>query len=276
MSQRRIILCADDYAIAPGVSKAIRALIAQGRLNATTAMTVFPEFKIEAAALAATQSPIKLSVGLHVTLTGGYKPLAASPMSGTDNRLPMFPELANPLKYHRIDRQAIEAEIEAQLKAFRSAFGRAPDFVDGHQHVQLLPAVRAPFLAAVARGAPQAWVRQCGPARVSGYFTDIKNVLIAWGSISFRSAARRKDLAMNPAFAGAYDLWGNEDITELFDGFLEDLPDGGLVMCHPGFVDEELLARDPLTYRRETEYAFLAGIGLPNALARADATLKRE
>jgi predicted glycoside hydrolase/deacetylase ChbG (UPF0249 family) len=269
MSTRRIILCADDYAIAPGVSEGIRALIKQGRLNATTVMTVFPEFVEEAAKLKETRSPIQYWTGLHVTLTGGYKPLYANPLKGAD-RLPSFTQLANPL---RVDRAAVESETEAQLEAFRAAFGRNPDFVDGHQHAQLLPAVRAPFLTAVARTAPNAWVRQCGPARNSGYFTDIKNVLIAWGSIGFRRVARNKGLAMNPAFAGAYDLWGNEDFAKLFDGFLQDLPEGAVVMCHPGFVDDVLRGRDPLTDRREMEQAFLAGDAMPEALARAGLSL---
>ena len=34
-----------------------------------------------------------------------------------------------------------------QLAAFKDLFGRAPDFVDGHQHVQLFPQVRDAFLA---------------------------------------------------------------------------------------------------------------------------------
>jgi predicted glycoside hydrolase/deacetylase ChbG (UPF0249 family) len=266
---RRIILCADDYAIAPGVSRGIRALIAQGRLNATTAMAVFPEFAEEAAKLKETKSPIQYQTGLHVTLTGGYRPLYANPIKGAD-RLPFFAELANPLS---VDRGAVAAETEAQLEAFRAAFGRNPDFVDGHQHVQLLPAVRGPFLAAVARGSPDAWVRQCGPAQLSGYFTDLKNVLIAWGSIGFRRVARKKRLAMNPAFAGAYDLWGNQDFGKLFEGFLHELPEGSVVMCHPGFVDDTLCGRDPLTDRREVEQAYLAGDEMPRALARAGLSL---
>ena len=37
-SLRPIWLCADDYGISPAVSKAIRELVAQGRLNATSVM----------------------------------------------------------------------------------------------------------------------------------------------------------------------------------------------------------------------------------------------
>ncbi|HVT56350.1 MAG TPA: ChbG/HpnK family deacetylase, partial [Xanthobacteraceae bacterium] len=35
---RRIVLCADDYALSPGVSAGIRELLAAGRLNATSVM----------------------------------------------------------------------------------------------------------------------------------------------------------------------------------------------------------------------------------------------
>ena len=55
--------------------------------------------------------------------------------------------------------------------------------------------------------------------------------------------------------------------------FLDALPDGGVVMCHPGFVDETLISLDPLTYQREREYAFLAGDGFPKLLAANNITL---
>jgi predicted glycoside hydrolase/deacetylase ChbG (UPF0249 family) len=51
------------------------------------------------------------------------------------------------------------------------------------------------------------------------------------------------------------------------------MPDGGLVMCHPGFVDETLINLDPLTTQRETEHAFLAGAQLPPLLALNNVTL---
>jgi hypothetical protein len=75
---KRIVVCADDYNIAPGVSKAIRELIAQGRLNATSVMTLFPGLEEEANALLATPSPVPLQIGLHLTLSGGFAPRTAS------------------------------------------------------------------------------------------------------------------------------------------------------------------------------------------------------
>ena len=55
--------------------------------------------------------------------------------------------------------------------------------------------------------------------------------------------------------------------------FLDGLPDGGLVMCHPGFVDDILIGLDPLTDQREREHAYLAGDAFPRLLAANNVTL---
>jgi predicted glycoside hydrolase/deacetylase ChbG (UPF0249 family) len=271
---RHIVVCADDYAIAPGVSKAIRALVERGRINATSAMVVVPGLAEEAKALAATGSPIRIEFGLHVTLSGGFKPLVASPLPTEDGNLPPMSRLLAPFARFQIDRTAIEAEVSAQLQAFSAAFGRPPDFIDGHHHVQLYPGVRDGLLAAVARAAPKAWVRQCAPADWRTLLAaDRKSQFIAYLSAGFRRAARRAGLAYNPAFAGAYDYGARLDFAALFPPFIERLPAGGVVMCHPGFVDQALRSRDLLTAPREAEYAYFAGDAYPSALARAGVTL---
>ena len=60
----------------------------------------------------------------------------------------------------------------------------------------------------------------------------------------------------------------NADFAALFPRFLDGLPDGGVVMCHPGFVDAELQRLDPLTTLREREHAFFAGDAFPKVLRR--------
>jgi hypothetical protein len=47
-------------------------------------------------------------------------------------------------------------------------------------------------------------------------------------------------------------------------------------MCHPGFVDDVLIALDPLTSQREREYAFLAGDALPALLAARNFVLSSQ
>jgi hypothetical protein len=269
---RRIVVCADDYALSPGVSRAIRELVSHGRLNAVSVMTVIPGFEQECASLASMPSPIPLAIGLHATLTGSFAPLAALPFKTTDGKFPPLAKLLPPLGFLRIDRQAVKAEVAAQIAAFRKAFGRAPDFVDGHQHVQLMPGVRVPFLEAVLEAAPKAWVRQCGAA-AGASARGGKARLLEFLSRGFRRQARRIGLVFNPAFSGAYDFSTAESFGALFARFLDALPERGVVMCHPGFVDAELVTRDPLTGRREAEYKFLAGNDFPAALARAGASL---
>ena len=258
---RRIWLCADDYGLAEGVNRAIRDLISHGRLNATSVMVVGPAIgRAEVAALqeAAANSP-RCAIGLHVTLTAPFRPLTMH-FRPTDGGLFLpFPNLLRAGLLRRLDPEMIEDEVLAQLAAFRELFGRAPDFVDGHQHAQLFPQVRNGFLRAVKQAAPDAWVRQGGRLKpLAGLLGAPKAAVLDILSAQFRKRAARAGIAFNPAFAGAYDFSKAPDFGMLMGEFLAGLPDGGLVMCHPGFVDETLESLDPLTTQREAEHAYLA------------------
>jgi predicted glycoside hydrolase/deacetylase ChbG (UPF0249 family) len=96
---------------------------------------------------------------------------------------------------------------------------------------------------------------------------DPKGVLLDRLSAGLRSRCAAYGVPTNPAFAGTYDFNRAKDYDALFDAFLRGLPDGGLVMCHPGFVDAELQRLDHLTAMREQEHAFLAGDRFPAVLA---------
>jgi predicted glycoside hydrolase/deacetylase ChbG (UPF0249 family) len=273
---RRIWLCADDYGLSPGVNRAIRDLIERGRLNATSVMVVGPSSgRDEVEALrAAAASSARCGIGLHVTLTAPFRPLTMHfrPSDGG-----MFPALAKLLRaslFRRLDAEIIHAELMVQLAAFKEMFGRDPDFVDGHQHAQLFPQVRDAFLAAVKEAAPTAWVRQGGrnqplPRRLGSPKALFLDIL----SAQFRTRAARANIAVNPGFAGAYDFSRQPDYGRLMRQFLDGLPAGGVIMCHPGFVDETLVSLDPLTEQREREYAFLAGEHFLPLLAENKVTL---
>ena len=273
---RRIWLCADDYGLSPGVNRAIRDLIERGRLNATSVMVVGPSIgrdEVEALRAAAARSR-RCAIGLHVTLTAPFRPLTMHfrPIDGG-----MFPALAKLLRaglFRRLDAEIIHAELMVQLAAFREMFGRAPDFVDGHQHAQLFPQVRDAFLAAVKEAAPTAWVRQGGRMRpLSRRLGTPKALFLDILSAQFRRRAARANIAFNPGFAGAYDFSRQPDYGTLMRQFLDGLPEGGLIMCHPGFVDETLVSLDPLTDQREREHAFLGGEQFPELLAANKVTL---
>ena len=273
---RRIWLCADDYGISPGVNRAIRDLIGRGRLNATSVMVVGPAIdrdEVSALQTLVAGSP-RCAVGLHVTLTAPFRPLTMhfQPLDG--GMFLGFPKLLRAGLLRRLDPEIIHAELRVQLAAFNKLFGRAPDFVDGHQHAQLFPQVRDVFLTAVKQAAPHAWVRQCGRRQpLAQRLGSPKALVLDALSAQFRRRATRADIAFNPGFAGAYDFTRQSDFGILMQQFLDGLPEGGVVMCHPGLVDEILASLDPLTDQREREYAFLGGEHFPPLLAANKVTL---
>ncbi|MGV7211693.1 ChbG/HpnK family deacetylase [Bradyrhizobium sp. UFLA05-112] len=274
---RRIWLCADDYGISAGVNRAIRDLIERSRLNATSVMMPGPAIgrsEIDALEASRTKSS-RCAIGLHVTLSAPFRPLTMHfrPLEG--DMFLAFPKLLRAGLMRRLDREIIYAEVKAQLAAFTQAFGRAPDFVDGHQHVQLFPQVRDGFVAAIRDAAPEAWVRQGGrELPLAQRLGSPKALVLDVLSAQFRRRARQAGLAFNPGFAGAYDFTRDEtDFGKLMGEFIADLPDGGLVMCHPGFVDETLRSLDPMTDVREREHRYLASEAFPQLLAANNVTL---
>ncbi|WP_028351504.1 ChbG/HpnK family deacetylase [Bradyrhizobium murdochi] len=273
---RRIWLCADDYGLAEGVNRAIRDLIGRGRLNATSVMVVGAAIgRAEVAALqeVAAASP-RCAIGLHATLTAPFRPLTMHFRPVDGGLFLPFPKLLRAGLLRRLDSEMIEDELAAQLAAFKDLFGRAPDFVDGHQHTQLFPGVRDAFLRAVKEAAPSAWVRQCGRRKPLGQLlSEPKALVLDVLSAQFRKRAAHAKIPCNPAFAGAYDFSKEPDFSVLMGQFLEGLPEGGLVMCHPGFVDETLEGLDPLTTQREAEHAFLASDRFPTLPAANNVTL---
>ena len=273
---RRIWLCADDYGISPGVNRAIRDLIEKRHLNATSAMVVGPAIgRDEVNALkAAAQANPRCAIGLHTTLTAPFRPLTLHfrPLDGG-----LFLPHTKLLRWGltgRLDSEVVHTEVKEQLAAFVDLFGRAPDFVDGHQHVQLFPGVREAFLAAVKQAAPEAWIRQCGRDRPWVQRLDSpKAFILDVLSTQFRKRATRARLAFNPAFAGAYDFSQQPDFGALMQQFLQGIPQGSVVMCHPGFVDEVLIGLDPLTTQREREYEYLKSERFLSLLAASEVTL---
>jgi chitin disaccharide deacetylase len=267
--QRRIWLCADDYGISTSVNAAICDLVMRGRLNATSVMVVAPSFqRSEALRLALLNVGTgRVAIGLHVTLTAPFRPLSAKYEA-------RYPDAFLPLKETvfaafrgRFDVDTVAAEVAMQIKVFLAAFGRLPDFVDGHHHVHLLPQIRDAVLRVVRQLAPNAWVRQCGRALpLLTRFGDTKGLFLDLLSHSFRARAAECGVATNTAFAGTYDFRGRIPFAKRFPRFLKWLPDRSVVMCHPGFVDSELKQLDPLTGPREQEYAFFVGENFPGLL----------
>lgn len=272
--QRRIFICADDYGISPAVSGAIRDLIARRRINATSVMVLAPSFSPgEAVALAAAAAN-GAAIGLHVTLTAPFRPMSAGFTPTRDGAFLPLAAMAGRALAHWLSPEDLELEVARQFAAFQTAFGRPPDYVDGHQHIHVFPQIRSAVLRALKDAAPQAWLRQCGRAGAAQKsLADPKGFILDALSARLRGLAARHGVSTNPAFAGTYSFAPDADFAKLFPTFLDGLPDGGLVMCHPGKVDSELRRLDPLTDLREREYDYFLGEDFPRLLAERRLTL---
>jgi predicted glycoside hydrolase/deacetylase ChbG (UPF0249 family) len=272
---RRIWLCADDYGLAPGVNSAIRELIVRGRINATSVMVVAPSFsRSEALSLKILNSgSTRVAIGLHLTLTapfrpmsGGYRPLRRGTFLPLSSAL-----LAAMMRRYR--KQQLMVEVATQISAFGTAFGHPPDFIDGHQHVQVFPQVRDAIVEVVKAVLPNAWIRQCGRTPAARRRGDRKAALLDRLSARLVARAEEFDVPTNAAFAGTYDFGAGLDYAALFPRFLEGLPEHSVVMCHPGHPDAELAGLDTLTFQRQREFDFFAGEAFPGMLAAHGVTL---
>lgn len=275
----RIWLVADDYGITTPVNGAIRDLISRQCLSATSVMVVAPGFNgNEARALADTAREHRAAIGLHLTLTAPFRPLTSAYAPTSEEKfLPLGRTMASGF-LGGLHRDKLAAEIRAQIDAFKAAFGHAPDYIDGHQHVQLLPPVTDALLEILANAAPNAWLRQCQrvPQAAKKPTRDAKALLLDLLSRRFLRKAGAAGVKTNAAFAGTYNFAPDADFATLFPKFLGGMPDGGLVMCHPGVVDAALEALDPLTTLREREYDYFRSAAFSAALAASNLELMRQ
>lgn len=257
----RIVVCADDYGLTPGVSRAIRELIAARRISATSVMTGSEFWPFEAAALKAVAADA--DIGLHVTLTD-QRPIGPMPTFAPDGRFPPLAVVFRAGLLRRLPLGEIEVEIERQVEAFIRHFGAPPAHIDGHHHMHQLPGVRDIVVRIAARiGKGRSWVRSCAERHTviaRRGIAPLKTAIIAALGPGVVRRAKAAAVPFNLGFSGAYDFAHEKrPLADLFARFLDDLGPNGLVMCHPGHADATLAARDVMTGAREAELEFFMG-----------------
>ena len=268
-------LCADDYAMTPAVTRGIVEALEAGVLSATSVMTTSPWWPEAAPTLRPFKADV--DIGLHLNLTSGA-PLGPMPGLAPGGE---FPPIATYIRSARtLPLPEVDAEIGRQIEAFLRVFGSPPDHVDGHQHVQVVPAIRDLLLGHLDRLGlrGRVWIRDSGddPRRILSRGTNLTKALgLAWLARGTARVAQRRGYGSNKGFAGFSPFRVDDDYGAAFSRFLVSPGRRHLVMCHPGHVDDALRRLDPVTETREQELAFLLSPAFPEVLARRRARLAR-
>ena len=272
-----ISLCADDFGLSPGVNRGVLEALAAGRLSATSVMTTRPSWPKGASTLR--RIAARADIGLHVNLTLGA-PLSFMPRFAPSGHLPDIGRLLRGAHKGDLPELEIRREIARQFDGFAEHFGAPPDFVDGHQHVHILPRIRNWLFDELdARGlAGKIWLRDSADrsSRILRRSIELKKAFaIAWLGRGFAREAAARGYATNEGFSGfsRFDPCGDYAVD--FAAYLRAPGRRHLIMCHPGYCDAELILADPVTLTRERELSFLLSPALPEMLERASLRLAR-
>jgi chitin disaccharide deacetylase len=251
-----IILCADDYAMTEGISRAIGELAAAQRLSATSLMVNSPHWPAAAPRLRAHRG--HLSIGLHLNLTLGT-PVGPMPRLAPAGAFPGLRGVLARAYLGLLDGGEVRAEIERQLDRFEAGLQFPPDHIDGHQHIQVLPRVRGALMKTVQRrySARPPLLRNptdAFAAIATRRLAAPKAMSAAALALGFGDAARRRGLPVNDSFAGFSDFDVKVPYADELRSALLQPGRRHLVMCHPGHPDAELAGLDPVVDRRRMEY----------------------
>jgi predicted glycoside hydrolase/deacetylase ChbG (UPF0249 family) len=264
-----IILCADDYALTEGVSRAVGELAAARRLSATSVLATTRHWPATAPRLAVHRG--RLCIGLHLNLTLGG-PIGPMPRLAAGGTFPRRNAFMTQALLGLLDPGEIGGEIERQLDAFEKGLGFPPDHIDGHEHVHVLSGVRRPLLDVAARRYPRLPPLIRDPSdrwQAMPRGTPAQGPGVAALTLGFAPAAHGLGLPTNAGFSGfsAFDVL--EPYASELARALTEPSSRHIVMCHPGHVDGELGAIDPVLERRRMEYdALMRDTTLPDRIWR--------
>ncbi|MCB8820100.1 ChbG/HpnK family deacetylase [Microvirga rosea] len=257
--QRQVVLCADDFGLTDGVSRGILDLAEQGRLSATSAMTNMPGWRRAAPDLKPYAG--RLGIGLHLNLTTGT-PIQSMPHLAPGGTFPALGAILSDALRGRLSEEEVADEIRRQVVAFEAVHEAPPDFVDGHQHVHVLPVIRQALFAVLKEKgyAGRIWIRDPSDGMTAILRRPIsrgKALIVKALARGFRSQARAAGFDTNEGFSGFAPLDQTVPARRVFSTCLTNLGPRPVVMCHPGHVDDELRSLDPAVESRPEELAYL-------------------
>ena len=266
---KRLVLCADDFAVHDQASLGIVQLAQRGRLSATSVMVLSARWAQDVALLQDLRA--RIDVGLHLDWTSDFA-LAAG--HGLSLHAAMLKAVLGGFR-RGAALAATRIVIERQLDAFEAHWKAPPDYVDGHQHVQQFSGIREALVQTLSSrygaGAHMPYVRI---SRAPAAAADIKShVIAAMGANALQGLLTAQALPRTTALLGVYDFAGDtQRYARLMQDWLEQAPAHSIIMCHPGQV---AVSGDAIGAARAREFDYLGGAAFAAALSAAGVQLVR-
>jgi predicted glycoside hydrolase/deacetylase ChbG (UPF0249 family) len=275
--ERHLAVCVDDFGLHDGVNQAVFDLLALRRISAVSCLVDGPTWASGAPALHQAVNPAEgtidapvADVGLHLNFTETLDPASQA----TCPSLPLG-QLIQFCYLRRFDVAQLEREIERQWDRFEAVWGRAPDFIDGHQHAHQLPQIREALVRVLHRRypashvGPKPWVRQC---RSPGWRAVLAGISVSdtvkaaiIGVLGASVVGRQvQALGLRPSerLLGVYPF--DADATGYMRRWQAWLrlvrPRGDLLMCHPATAMKQPPPwPDVIAASRRMEHGVLTG-----------------
>jgi predicted glycoside hydrolase/deacetylase ChbG (UPF0249 family) len=228
----RLIVNADDFGYSRGVNFGIIDSHRYGIVNSTTMMMNMPG--VDHAIKLAKENP-NLQVGIHLVLTCG-KPILSDVPSLVDEQ-GNFKKLSVLRENRDVSLTELEREWTAQIERFLDS-GLIPTHFDSHHHVHATPE----FLPVVQRLSKKYQLSARGGSELKGVpsFTDVF----------------------------LHGFYGEGATYEFFDKLPKLSEDGQTVevMCHPGYLDSDVLNGSSYALDRVKETEILTTVSLPSEI----------
>lgn len=250
-----LIVNADDYGFTPAVSAGIRGAHTHGIVSSTTVLIMSPSARADLRE-ALSECP-DLGIGVHLALTGGWRPLLGHKvptLRGRRGRLLSSRDLSDLLS--RADPKEVRDEWQAQIAAVIEA-GVTPDHLDAHHHIayrsqrlmEVLFELAAEYALPIRLPVPTVAHAKGGDAVL-----DMVPPLL--------SPQLLRDRAHACAVAHPDQLiagFAGDTGPKALIALIGDLPPDSVseLMCHPGKVDWRLRRTSSYTGKRALELATL-------------------
>ncbi len=265
MTEKRLIVNADDFGMSRGITDGIILAHRYGFLTSTSLMANMPAAEYAVSRLA--KAP-KLGVGVHLNICSGrpiLPPREVSTLVAADGNFHPPAAMIRKLWTGLVSRRQIEAEFRAQIRWMKDR-GIAPTHSDSHHHMHLYPAAVMAFVRALtAEGircarAPRAsvWPRtsQIGGPHEGSLLRRVS--VQAYRSALQSIAFRRLDMPASRISFLSRDRHNLALLGEQWMAAIANLPAGTFeLVCHPGLFERGFSETDRIRAQREAELHWL-------------------